>query len=91
MAETARQSSPGPRVNVSNSLMEFSGAESDSLVAPAEYDIHSTDLHTAPGVTLDEKQTLLTGSVLDVRLESPVNFRAPSEQTHGSSSSAKQP
>ena len=40
--------------------------------------IESTSINTAPGVTLDEKQKALVGSVLDVHLDSlfPISLPA---------------
>lgn len=40
----------------------------DTIVPVADYEVESTDIKTAPGVSLTDVQRLLTGSVLDVNI-----------------------
>ncbi|KAL9106536.1 MAG: hypothetical protein Q9227_008451 [Pyrenula ochraceoflavens] len=65
MAQSDSQSFPGPRINASETLVNV--GNSDSLGTRADYDLETTNVSTSAGVTLDETQKLLTGSVLDFR------------------------
>lgn len=76
---------PQIRKMASGSLYLFDSAVATRLIFPSagsDLGIENTNIKTAPGVTLDEQQKTLVGSVLDVRLFQRLAYTARIDCTY---------